>query len=43
VFESEFAPEEPHAFTAELQLAAGESVEAIGFSMTEPEGHAHHH
>jgi hypothetical protein len=43
VFESKVAPEEPHEFAAELHLAAGENREAIGFRMTEPEEHAHHH
>ena len=41
LFESDVAPAEPHAFLAELQLAARAQQETLPFEMKEPEGHCH--
>ena len=41
LFESDVAPAEPHAFSAELQLAARAQQETLPFEMKEPEGHCH--
>jgi cation diffusion facilitator family transporter len=41
VFASDVAPAEPHAFSAELQLAARAQHETLPFAMKEPEGHSH--
>lgn len=41
VFQSAAAPEEPHEFEAELELAGGEQRETLLFRMKEPEGHHH--
>ena len=38
---SEMAPEEPHEFSAELQLAAQGKIDRLLFRMEEPEGHHH--
>ena len=40
-FESSIAPEEPHEFDAELELAAGDRREVLPFRMVEPAGHKH--
>jgi hypothetical protein len=39
--ESVAAPEEPHEFTARLNLAAGNDNEVVEFAMAEPDGHHH--
>lgn len=41
VYESAEAPSEPHEFTAQLRLAAGEQREVLPFRMEEPQGHRH--
>ena len=35
------APDEPHAFHAQLRLSAGERSEVLPFRMDEPPGHGH--
>lgn len=40
---SETAPNEPHEFSAEFELAMGDTREVILFEMHEPEGHHHDH
>jgi cation diffusion facilitator family transporter len=39
--QSAIAPQEPHEFTAFLQLAAGGRSESLPFKMVEPAGHTH--
>jgi cation diffusion facilitator family transporter len=41
LLQSRAAPEEPHEFSAKLQLAAGNDNEELPFAMKEPEGHHH--
>ncbi len=38
---SAVAPNEPHEFSAELEIKTGDSREVFTFEMHEPEGHAH--
>lgn len=41
VFESQSAPEEPHEFSAQLRLKAGDRTDVLSFQMAEPAGHHH--
>ncbi|MGO4684552.1 cation diffusion facilitator family transporter [Hyphomicrobium sp. 2TAF46] len=41
VFESTKAPAEPHEFSAQLRLSAGQRADVVTFRMTEPAGHKH--
>jgi cation diffusion facilitator family transporter len=41
IFESAEAPAEPHHFTAQLRLTAGDMSKLLTFRMEEPKGHLH--
>ena len=41
-FISDVAPNEPHEFSAEFEIASGEKREVIPFEMHEPKDHHHH-
>ena len=41
VYMSLEAPDEPHEFSAQLRLKAGEREHILRFAMTEPAGHHH--
>ena len=41
VYESSVAPAEPHEFSAQLRMAAGDRKIVLPFAMTEPAGHGH--
>jgi len=43
VWQSLDTPEEPHEFSAELRICAGEASESVAFSMNEAEHHEHDH
>lgn len=41
VYMSDAAPQEPHSFSARLELRAGERIETLPFQIEEPEDHSH--
>ena len=41
VYESSVAPAEPHEFSAQLRMAAGDRKVVLPFALPEPAGHGH--